>query len=77
MGSSSSDTYGVIIGFGVMAAVLVGGTWYCFRRMGRSSAAATAAAADNNGDYARVVTRAPYGGGGNNNNQAFEMWSSA
>ena len=73
MGSSSSDTYGVIIGFGVMAAVLVGGTWYCFRRMGRSSAAA----ADNNGEYARVVTRAPYGGGGGNNNQAFEMWSSA
>lgn len=75
MGSSSSDTYGVIIGFGVMAAVLVGGTWYCFRRMGRSSSAATAAS-DNNGEYARVVTRAPYGGGGNNN-QAFEMWSSA
>jgi len=77
MGSSSSDTYGVIIGFGVMAAVLVGGTWYCFRRMGRSSSAGGGGGADNNGEYARVVTRAPYGGAGGNNNQAFEMWSSA
>lgn len=76
MGASSSDTYAVSIGFGLMGVALAFGVYYCYKKIKQSRGSGGGGGMnypETNNGYAQVATRQQPRGG---NNREFEMWSS-